>query len=150
MLFYGLVAIGENKVNRFVIWSILSQFGYYIFGLSFEGGKDAVIYYGTISFISWLIMAISLLYLKGERDEIRELSKMAEKKPYLSILFIIGAFGLVGLPPLTGFIGKFKLSSVAMHLSLLYSFILILSTLITTGYILKVIKVVLEDEVSKD
>jgi formate hydrogenlyase subunit 3/multisubunit Na+/H+ antiporter MnhD subunit len=150
MLFYGLVAIGENKVNRFIVWSILSQLGYYIFGLSFEGGKDAVIYYGMFSFISWLIMAISLLYLKGERDEIKELSKMAEKKPYLSVLFIIGAFGLVGLPPLTGFIGKFKLSSVAMHVNLLYSFILILSALITTGYILKVIKVVLEDEISKD
>jgi formate hydrogenlyase subunit 3/multisubunit Na+/H+ antiporter MnhD subunit len=80
MLFYGLVAIGENKVSRFVIWSILSQFGYYIFGLSFEGGKDAVIYYGMFSFISWLIMAISLLYLKGERDEIRRTFKDGREK----------------------------------------------------------------------
>jgi len=150
MLFYGLVAIGENKVNKFIVWSILSQLGYYIFGFSFEGGKDAVIYYGIFSFISWFIMAISLLHLKGESNEIKELSKMAEKKPYLSVLFIIGAFGLVGLPPLTGFIGKFQLSSVVMRVNLLYSFILILSALITTGYILKVIQVVLEDEISKD
>ncbi|MCG2724942.1 MAG: NADH-quinone oxidoreductase subunit M [Elusimicrobia bacterium] len=148
MIFYALMAISENRITKFIIWCALSQLGYAILGLGLPQAASATILYMATALVGWSLMIISLFHLRrnNKADDINKLAGAAERNPFMTVIFIIGGFGLAGLPPLFGFIGKFDLSSAGLAVNPVYSFIIAITALLTCAYVLKISKILLQKD----
>lgn len=125
MLLGVLGAMCQWDIRRILSWHIISQVGYMLMGIGLAGNIDARIanlaIAGTILFIAHNIVVKSSLFLIGgivERiagsERIKEIGGVLDLAPGVAGLFIIAALSLAGLPPLSGFIGKFILAQTAI------------------------------------
>lgn len=108
-----LGALSKNSMRKILSFHIISQIGYMIFGLAIFSVKGIA---GCIFYIVHHIAVKSnLFFVAGAVEKIRQsdqLSKMGDlykNYPFLSILFLIPALSLAGIPPLSGFFAKFSL-----------------------------------------
>jgi multicomponent Na+:H+ antiporter subunit D len=92
---------------------IVSQIGYIVMGL---GLFTRLALTGTVIYLIHIIIVKTNLFLvagaiqrlKGT-NELHKLGGLYKEKPGLSILFIISAMSLAGVPPLSGFFAKLTL-----------------------------------------
>lgn len=106
-------AISHYDMKRILSFHIVSQIGYMVFGLGL-GGAAALA--ATIFFLVHQIpVKTSLFLVEGvvTRDSgsssFDVVSGLARRSPWLAALFLVPALSLAGLPPLSGFLGKFAL-----------------------------------------
>ena len=83
-------------------------------------------------------------------EEISELSGISKKHPLIAISFLIILFSLAGIPPLGGFFAKFYVFMAVIE-SEMYTLAIIglLTTVISSFYYLKIIKIIYFDEIKK-
>ncbi len=108
-----LGAIAQNSIRRILSFHIVSQIGYMIMGL---GLFTPMALAGSIFYIAHHIIVKTNLFLisgvtsrLGGTDELRKLGGMYALYPGLSVLFLIPALSLAGMPPLSGFWAKLAL-----------------------------------------
>lgn len=108
-----LGAVSHNDVKRLLSFHIISQIGYMTLGLALF---TPVAIAGAIYFIAHNILAKTNLFFiagvmrrVGGSYELAHLGGLARSKPALAALFFIPAFSLGGIPPLSGFFGKYVL-----------------------------------------
>ncbi|TVQ31885.1 MAG: Na+/H+ antiporter subunit D [Phycisphaeraceae bacterium] len=115
-----LGAAAQHEFRRILSFHIISQIGYMIMGLGLMvSGNPAAVRLaiaGAFFYIIHNIVAKSNLFLiSGVANKLRgsyELSRLGglyASNPALSLLFLISAFALAGVPPLSGFFGKLML-----------------------------------------
>ena len=109
-----LGAISQNDFRRILSFHIISQIGYMIMGL---GLYSPLAVAGAIYFIAHNILAkTNLFFISGlvrrlsGSYELKHLGGLYDARPLLAILFLIPALSLAGIPPLSGFWGKFWLA----------------------------------------
>ncbi|WP_260444278.1 Na+/H+ antiporter subunit D [Listeria rocourtiae] len=103
-------AISYNDMKTIMIYNILIAVGVILFSVSLmtrEAMTGAIFYLihdmlikGTLFLIIGIIIAITGF------SSIKKFSGLMSVKPSLGWTFFIGALGLAGIPPLSGFIGK--------------------------------------------
>ncbi len=108
-----LGAVVQFNVRRLLSFHIISQIGYAVVGLAVMTQWALA---GAIYFLVHNIFAKTNLFLisgvtydRNGTDYLKKMGGLYKKAPFLAILFIISAFGLAGIPPLSGFFGKFLL-----------------------------------------
>ena len=120
-MFFGVIgAAVQYDFRRILSFHIISQIGYMVMGLGFFT-KTAIA--GAIFFIFHNIIAKSNLFLisglvekmRGTND-LKKLGGLYKLEPLIAILFIIPAFSLAGIPPLSGFWAKFLLVKAGLEL----------------------------------
>jgi multicomponent Na+:H+ antiporter subunit D len=106
-------AMAQNEFRRILSFHIVSQIGYIIMGL---GVFTPLALAGSIYFIIHNITAKANLFLVSgvvERirgtSELKRLGGVYSSHPWLAVFFLISAFSLAGMPPLSGFFAKFAL-----------------------------------------
>lgn len=106
-------AASEYEFRRVLSFHIVSQIGYMLMGLALFTPLALA---GTIYFLLHNILAKTNLFLiSGVAQRLQgsyELKKMGglyKNYPILGVLFLIPAFSLAGIPPLSGFWGKLLL-----------------------------------------
>lgn len=126
-----LGAAAQYEIRRILSFHIVSQIGYMIMGLAIallvlermadapEADRPAMLATaamalgGVIFFILHNILAKTNLFfvagvvhrLRGT-GELKELGGLYKERPYLSLMFMLSAMALAGIPILTGFWGK--------------------------------------------
>ena len=81
------------------------------------------------------------------KENISDLSGISKKHPILAISFLIILFSLAGIPPLGGFFAKFYIfTSVIEHKMYALAIIVLLTTVISAFYYLKIIKIIYFDD----
>lgn len=108
-----LGAVAQNEMRRLLSFHIISQIGYLLMGL---GLFTTMALTGVIFFMIHVIFAKSALFLvsgiagrmKGTYD-LNRLGGLYSDHPVLSVLFLVAAFSLAGLPPFSGFFAKWTL-----------------------------------------
>ncbi len=108
-----LGAIAQDDIRRILSFSIISQIGYMVMGLGFftVAGIAAVVY----SMIHHIVVKTSLFLVAGLVDHaggssrLSRIGGMVRTAPVLAVLFLVCAFGLAGIPPLSGFVSKLAL-----------------------------------------
>jgi multicomponent Na+:H+ antiporter subunit D len=108
-----LGAMAQNEFRRILSFHIISQIGYMILGLGLFtiAGVAGSIFY----IIHHIIVKTNLFLLSGVVHflrgtyELKKLGGIYAAAPGLSILFLIPALSLAGLPPLSGFFAKLTL-----------------------------------------
>ncbi len=114
MLIGVLCAMSQWSFRRILSFHIISQIGYMIFGLGIF--TPLALAGGVFYIIHHIIVKASLFMIGGcvkvneGTDELKRVHGVIHGYPFLSILFVLAAFSLAGVPPLSGFYGKYALA----------------------------------------
>lgn len=113
----NLVAIVQQNIKRFMAFSSISQAGYLIMGFlgPNEESVPAMIFYLMVYILTNLaVFAVIVLHSNQTGSEnIQDYRGLSRTNPSIALAMMIALFGLAGIPPLSGFVGKFFLFSVA-------------------------------------
>jgi multicomponent Na+:H+ antiporter subunit D len=91
-----------------------------------------------------LFFAVGSVYLASHRTAASELRGIGRQMPWTMGAFVVGALSIVGLPPTVGFIAKYFLFLGAVDArQWLVLAVLAVSTVLSAGYYLRVIRVAL-------
>jgi multicomponent Na+:H+ antiporter subunit D len=113
-----LGAVGEPTVRKILAFDMVSQIGYILLGLALfsTAGLTAAIFY----LVQYVLVQAALLVAAGTVETshgggtLGKPSGIAHRDPLLAVAFMIPAFSLAGLPPLSGFIAKLSLVQAAV------------------------------------
>jgi len=119
-MFFGVLgAIAQNDVKKILSFHIVSQIGYMVMGLALFTPLAIA---GSIFYIvHHILVKTNLFLISGIIKEInghyllRKLGGIYARFPYVTVLFVISAFSLSGIPPLSGFWGKFMLTKAGLE-----------------------------------
>lgn len=118
-MFIGVVgAVAQQDMKRILSFHIVSQIGYMIMGVALfsAAGLAAAVFY----LMHHIPVKTSLFLVEGvvEQDagtsRLDRVSGVARSRPFVAALFMVVAMSLAGIPPLSGFIGKFALLQAAV------------------------------------
>ena len=112
----NLVAVVQRNILRFMAFSAISQAGYLLLGFlgGGSGGAAAMVFY-LLVYVVTNLSVFALLILHNQQTgstQITDYRGLSQLNPLLSLAMMLGLFGLAGIPPLSGFVGKFLLFSV--------------------------------------
>ena len=144
-IIYGsIMAWLQSDLKRRLAFSTVSQISYIILGISMLGPVAAV--GGLVHLLHQGIMKITLFFCAGNYAEtlgihrIDEMDGAGLRMPGTSIAFTIGAFGMIGAPPLAGFISKWTIASGALAVNMDWVVgLLVLSSLLNAAYFLPIV-----------
>lgn len=112
-------AASQNHFRRILSFHITSQIGYMLMGLALFTPLALA---GTIFYIvHHIIVKTNLFLISGLTDwiggsyELKKLGGIYKRLPLLSILFLIPALSLAGIPPFSGFWAKFTLVQAGLE-----------------------------------
>jgi multicomponent Na+:H+ antiporter subunit D len=113
MLVGVLGAAAQNDFRKILSFHIISQIGYMIMGLAIYTPLAIA---GAIFFVAHNILVKTNLFLisgivneSNGSYQLKDLGGVYQKFPIIALIFAISAFSLTGVPPLSGFWGKFVL-----------------------------------------
>jgi len=113
-IIYGsLRAIWQTDLKRRLAFSTVSQVSYVALGVAM--GSPLATIGGLVHLVHQGLMKITLFFCAGAYAEtygihaIRELDGIGRRMPWTTAMFTLGALGMIGVPPLAGFISKWYL-----------------------------------------
>lgn len=100
-------------VRRILAFHIVSQIGYLLLGIALAtpAAAAATVYFlfHNILVKANLFLIAGLMFAAAGHYDLRRIGGLYPAQPLLALLFLLSAFSLVGVPPTTGFWGKFML-----------------------------------------
>ena len=144
----SFVALKQRKLKRLIAYSAISHVGYLLIAFStgtFEGSQALFFYmfiYMITGLATWsIVLSIDSIY--GSTKNLSDITALMQINKTMAITFSLILFSLAGIPPLAGFYAKMYVFLVAMSSSFyLPAIIAILSSVISTFYYIRVIKVI--------
>ncbi len=108
-----LGALAQDDLKRLLSFHIVGQIGYMIFGLGLftVAGVTAVVFYivQTILVKTNLFLVAGLIDRHAGTSRISRVGGLVRSAPIIAVFFAVPALSLAGLPPSSGFAGKFAL-----------------------------------------
>ncbi len=143
----SMMAYREKDLKRRLAYSSVSQISYVLTGLflftqdSVTGGLLHVLFHATIKICLFLV-AGAIIHHTGKR-KVEELKGIGKQMPKTMGSFTLASLGLIGIPPVCGFVSKWYLALGALDaeipvFSWLTPVVLLVSALLTAGYLLPV------------
>ena len=112
-----LGAVAQAELKRILSFTLVSHVGYMVFGLAIAtpAAIGATVYYTVHHIIvqTTLFLAVGLIERKAGSTSILRVRGLMKAAPLIAVLYFIPAINLGGLPPFSGFIGKFALFGAA-------------------------------------
>lgn len=113
VLFAAVLAVNQDDLKRRLAYSTISQMAYVALGLSLLGVEStigALIHITNHAFMKGALFLCAGLFIK--RLDIRRVSQLdgaAKRMPITAAAFALAALGMIGTPPLSGFVSKWYL-----------------------------------------
>lgn len=132
-MFVGVLgAVAQKDIKKILSFHIVSQIGYMVMGLALF---TPIAIAGAIFYIvHHILVKANLFLISGIVKEthgsflLRKLGGVYDRFPFVTVLFVIAAFSLGGIPPLSGFWGKFMLAKAGLETG--QYFIVVISLLV--------------------
>lgn len=144
----SIAAIYQIKLKRMLTYSMITNTGYLLFGLSL--GDISGIYVTLFYFISYIFIMIGLFFcFLSLRDRssgllfkrINMFANLLEVNPFLSFSIFILLFSIAGVPPLLGFYSKFFLFLFSLKYKMYWLTILfVIFSVISVFYYIRLVK----------
>jgi multicomponent Na+:H+ antiporter subunit D len=143
---YGSVlAVFQSDIKKRLAYSTVSQVSYIALGIGI-GGTLATIG-GVVHLVHQGMMKITLFFCAGifanllGIKKVEQLDGVGRRMPWSSACFTVAALGMIGLPPVAGFISKWYLGAGAVDAGMEWVIgVLVASTLLNAAYFLPLIK----------
>jgi NADH-quinone oxidoreductase subunit N len=177
--FGNLAAYGQNNLKRLLAYSTIAHAGYMMMpvaaavamaGIDNVGAQRAIaalaIYMAVYLFMNLAAFAVVAFLRNAMRsEELPDYAGLVRRAPLMVVCLAIACFSLIGMPPLSGFIGKFaifaslvdgwqKVEGSGLGISGFYLLVLLLvggiNTAISLFYYLRVVKVMTIDDEPRD
>lgn len=143
----SMMAYREKVFKKRLAYSSVSQISYVLVGLflmtsqSVLGGLLHVVFHASIKVCLFLV-AGSFIYNTGKHN-VEDYRGFGKSMPITLWAFTIASLALIGIPPASGFVSKWYLATGALDsglpvLSWLTPVILLVSALLTAGYLLPI------------
>lgn len=143
----SMLAFREPVLKKRLAYSTVSQISYILFGLSLlspQAFSGALLHVAAHAFIkaALFLCAGAMIYQTG-RIRADEFTAIGRRMPVTLWCYTFVSLGLIGIPPMSGFISKWYLAEGALSanipvISYLGPVILLLSALLTAGYLLPI------------
>lgn len=142
---YGsLRALSQDDLKKRLAFSTVSQVSYIALGVSLFGPFGII--GGIVHLVHQGIMKITLFFCAGNFAEtlgihkISEMQGVGRKMPLTTGAFTIGALGMIGVPPVAGFISKWYLGIGALGAEMNWVIgVLIISSVLNAIYFLPIL-----------
>lgn len=140
----SLMALRQHEVKKRLAYSTVSQVSYIALGACLFGPIGTI--GGIVHLLHQGIMKVTLFFCAGNYAEtlgihkISELDGAGRRMPLTSTAFTLGAFGMIGVPPLAGFISKWYLGIGALDAGMGWVIgVLIASSMLNAAYFLPIL-----------
>ena len=117
---YGsLRALYQDNLKKRLAWSTVSQVSYIALGTAILGPVGTV--GGIVHLVHQGIMKITLFFTAGNYAEtlgihkVSEMNGVGRRMPATTLAFSVAALGMIGIPPVAGFISKWYLGLGALE-----------------------------------
>jgi len=142
---YGSVrALFQDELKKRLAYSTVSQVSYIALGAAIVGPLATI--GGIVHLVHQGIMKITLFFTAGNYAEtlgihrVSEMNGVGRRMPLSSLAFSIGALGMIGVPPLAGFVSKFFLKKGALAAGEEWvTLVLAASSLLNAAYFLPIL-----------
>ncbi len=142
---YGsLRALFQDDLKRRLAFSTVSQVSYIVLGVAIVGPLASV--GGIVHLVHQGIMKITLFFCAGNLAEtlgihkVSEMNGVGRRMPWTMGAFSIAALGMIGVPPMAGFISKWYLGLGALEADVHWPiYVLTLSSLLNAAYFLPIL-----------
>lgn len=107
-IFAATIALKQYDIKRILAYSTMSQLGYMMLALGAGGLVAGVFHLSTHAFFKALLFlgAGAVIHALGGEQDIRRMGGLWKRMPLVSLLFLVGAMALAGIPPFAGFFSK--------------------------------------------
>jgi multicomponent Na+:H+ antiporter subunit D len=144
ILMGSLLALHQDNLKKRLAYSTISQLGYILLGIvllnenSLTGGLLHLVNHAVIKIT--LFFCAGAIYYKTGKKYIHEIKGIGKEMPITMWCFAIASISLVGIPPTNGFVSKWYLALGGLgENKAIFVIILLLSALLTAGYLLPII-----------
>ncbi|WP_243075978.1 Na+/H+ antiporter subunit D [Microbacterium sp. SS28] len=131
-----LGAVAQAELKRILSFTLVSHIGYMVFGLAIAtpAAIGATIYYMVHHIVvqTTLFLAVGLVERRAGSTSILRVTGLMRAAPVIAVLYFIPAINLGGLPPFSGFIGKFALFDAAAKVGTPIMLVLIVGGIVTS------------------
>ena len=119
LLYGNLGAISQHNIKRLMGYSSIGHAGYLLMGIAAANalGAGAVLFYlGQYAFTNLCaFLAIIAVTNVTKTDEIAGFAGLGRRSPLLGLALFAALMSLAGVPPLSGFFGKFQLFAAVIE-----------------------------------
>jgi len=131
-----LGAVAQAELKRILSFTLVSHIGYMVFGLAIATPESlgATVYYMVHHIVvqTTLFLAVGLVERRAGSTSILKVKGLMRAAPLLAVLYFIPAINLGGLPPFSGFIGKYALFDAAAAVGTPIMYALIVAGIVTS------------------
>lgn len=144
-IIYGsLRALFQDDLKRRLAFSTVSQVSYITLGVAIVGPMATI--GGLVHLVHQGLMKITLFFCAGNLAETLGIHKVSEmdgagrRMPWTMAAFTIGALGMIGAPPIAGFVSKWYLGIGALQTGQKWALLVLAgSTLLNAAYFLPIL-----------
>jgi len=140
----NVIAISQDNIKRMLAYSSIAHAGYLLVGMIAGGefGISSMLYY-LLAYTLMNLGAFGVVIACGTKTDenilIKDYAGLGFRYPVLAFCMSIFMFSLAGIPPLSGFVGKFYIFSSAIKSGYLWLTIIgVLNSLISVYYYLRI------------
>lgn len=142
---YGsLLALTQDGLKKRLAYSTVSQVSYIALGAAIFGPVATI--GGVAHLVHQGVMKITLFFCAGNYAEtlgvhrISEMAGIGRRMPLTTLAFTTGALGMIGVPPMAGFISKWYLASGALAAGQNWVLLVLMaSSLLNAAYFLPIL-----------
>ena len=124
----ALLMIAQRDMKRLLVLSSIEDLGFLILGVSSLSsmGQSAVVLAAASHAMAKSLLFISIASPQQDGASCHAASGLAARYPFSAFGFFVGMLGMLGVPPLLGYAGRWRLYEVALqsHPALLAGFVL--------------------------
>jgi multicomponent Na+:H+ antiporter subunit D len=119
ILYGSLRALFQDDLKRRLAFSTVSQVSYIALGVAIAGPIATI--GGVVHLVHQGVMKITLFFCAGNLAEtlgihkVSEMNGVGRRMPWTMAAFTVGAFGMIGVPPIAGFVSKWYLGLGALE-----------------------------------
>ena len=113
ILYGNLAAIPQKNIKRLLGYSSIGHAGYLLIGIAAASvlGTTAVTFYLASYLVTNLavFLVVAAFSKQVGSDQMKDYAGLSQRSPFLAAAMFIALLSLAGVPPLSGFFGKFLL-----------------------------------------
>jgi multicomponent Na+:H+ antiporter subunit D len=142
----SLIALRQDNLKRRLAYSTVVHLSYIVLGAALVtpfGMVGSVMHMVNHGFAKiTLFFCAGAIYATTHRENISELVGLGRQMPWTFGAFTVGSLALVGIPGLSGFVGKFFLARGAIEANDMISLgIMLGASLLTASYLLPIVRI---------
>jgi multicomponent Na+:H+ antiporter subunit D len=142
----SLIALRQDNLKRRLAYSTVVHLSYIVLGAALVapfgmvGSVMHMVNHGLAKIT--LFFCAGAIYAAAHRENISEMAGLGRTMPWTFGAFTVGSLALVGIPGLSGFVGKFFLARGAIEAGDMVALAIMLgASLLTASYLLPVVRI---------